>query len=907
MPRTATKPKAKTKPKAPPKTSKEPVGTDRFWPIDAVGTDGTVVLEDGRMLTIVAVEPPNVDVMDQGQLQACWDAFLAMNSLLESGATLQFLVEGDLLGVDEHMQHMREEIQAVHGFDPADYDGHRSRELTPTQFSAWGVYNMQRESVEVAANGSMTMRRRCYIAIPWDPNATASAEILSALPALLAGSAKRASAKASSVGNDGPRAVTDHRRDTLRIRTRLSAFLNTLERQEIRCRVLGGVEVLEYLQRRGQPTSTTRGRVLQSPSPEMLADFNRPIDREQAVRTATNIRSLLGSAPINFKASEQYGIVDQDIVSTSFLSGTPSSLHQFWLRQIIQMREPFTLSVFMTGLDRAQEQQRITRRWKQAARENERNASKGNPDPETVAQEVELGAHAQQMAMDPMAGPVLTATYLMVRSPGPKPDANAVDQAKYEAASHVQRATQGGTLNPGVRIQEILWRSTLPLGTDYAKRTVTMEADCAADTVPLVGTGCGSPTGLPFLVSATGEIEYLAPYDRRHPAHIMVVAGTTGTGKTHLANRFLAALTAMGAQVSIIDRAGHYDNQLLLHHGARKLAIGSETGKWAINHWDVDDPADVPQSKVRFLTELHAVMLGKSAWTREEEALLAKAIRATYANALSLNEAPRESHLVEILALGAAHEREHGRIRSALVLEAFHADLQEFVMGGLYGHLWDRETNIPDDAPLLIFDTADATESMLIPLMFATMDWIRQRARRHHQRHKHDPGTYAGRSVVWLDEGWSWGREPALARYIQELARQSRHLGLLFGVMSQDTEDFEGEASAVLRNASIRILLRQDQGMIDYLSATLRLSPEVVDRLAGLRSLKGRFSEALVMNGSRGAGRVQFKVGALEYWAYTSDPNHDVPLREQALEACGGNIWKALATLKASHGIPTDD
>lgn len=903
MLRTESKPKSKPAKK---RDRSAPAGTDQFWPIDAVGTDGLIVLEDGRLLTLVAVEPPNVDVMDHRELEACFNAFVALNALLEAGQTLQFLVEGDLLGIDEHMRHMREEIKAVHKFDPATVDAHQSRELTPEQFSAWGVFNMQRESVEYAARGSMTMRRRCYIAVPWDPEAKPTADILSALPPLLAGSAKRASAKASSGSPEGPHAVSDHQRNALRARTRLAAMTSVLERQEIRCRPLDGVEVLEYLQRRGQPTSTTRGRVLQSPSPEMLSDFGRPIDREQAVRTARQLRALLGSAPLNFRESQQYGIVDQDIVSTSFLAGTPSSLHQFWLREVITMREPFTLSVFMTGLDRRQEQQKITRRWRQTSRENERNASKGNPDPESVAQELELGAHAQQMAMDPMAGPIQTATYLMIRSPGPKPDANAVDQARYETTKHVQRVTQGGTLNPGIRMQEILWRSTLPLGTDHAKRTVTMEADCAADTVPLVGTGCGSPVGLPFLVSATGEIEYLAPYDRRHAAHIMVVAGTTGTGKTHLANRFLASLAAMGAQVSIIDRAGHYDTQLALHAGAKKLAIGSETSPNAINHWDVDDIADVPTTKIRFLVALHGVMLGKS-WTKEEESLLAKAIRATYAFAASSGIVPRESHLVSVLAAAADAEANAGNERNATVLAAFHGDLQEFVEGGLYGHLWDRETNIPDGAPLLIFDTADASETMLIPLMFATMDWIRQRARRHHQAHKNDPGTYAGRSVVWLDEGWSWSREPELARYIQELARQSRHLGLLFGVMSQDAEDFEGEAAAVLRNASIRILLRQDEGMIDYLSATLRLSGEVVKRLSGLRSLKGRFSEALVMNGYRGAGRVQFRVGPTEYWAYTSDPNHDTPLRDKALEVAKGNIWRALAALATTHGIPTDD
>lgn len=885
-------------------TVPKPAGTDRFWPIKAVGSDGTIVLDDGRMLLLVAVEPPNVDVMDEDQVAACFNSFMAMNKLLKSEEAIQFLVEGELVGIDEHMEHMRSQIEAVHGFDPMATDVRRSKELTETQFSSWGVFSLLRESVQVAAAGELTMQRRCYIAVPWDPAKSNNNEILSALPGFLNAASKR-NARTSARTNAEPRTVAEHRRYSRRARTRLGAFTGTLERQEIHCRVLGGVEALEYFQRRGQPTSTTHGRVVHTPTADMLSDFGRPIDREQAERTAKQLRALLGSAPLNFRRSEHHGYVDQDVVQTTFLDGTPSSLSMFWLRSVIEMRQPFTLSLFLTGLDRLQEQQRLNRRWRQSARENERNAIKGNPDPDSTAQEVEQAELAQRMAMDPMAGTLRTSLYLMVRSPGPDPDVHAVDQEVYEARAHVSRVTQGGTLNAGVRMQEILWQSTLPLGTDYAKRTITMETELAADTVPLIGTGCGSPTGLPLLVSGTGEIEYLAPFDRRHQAHITVVAGTSGTGKTVFANRFIAAMVAMGAQASIIDRAGHYDVLLRLIHGAKKVSIGGDETPWAINHWDVEDVNNVPQAKIRFLVDLHGVMLELD-FTREEEALLAKAIRKTYLYCSLNDETPREHHLVSLLGAAAKSEAQNGSTRAAATLETLHGHLQEFIGDGLYGHLWDRETNIPDDAPLLIFDTSSATKAMLIPLMFATMDWIRERARAFSRRFEHHPGIYAGRSVVWLDEGWSWAREPALADYIQTLARQSRHLGLLFGVMSQDAEDFEGDAAAVLRNASIRILLRQDEAMLEYLSASLRLSPEQVTKLGDLRSLKGQFSEALVMNGYRGVGRVTMRMGPGEYWAYTSDPNHDVPLRNRALEESDGNIWTALGTLTKTYGIPTE-
>src|SRR5687767_2086485 len=145
------------------------------------------------------------------------------------------------------------------------------------------------------------------------------------------------------------------------------------------------------------------------------------------------------------------------------------------------------------------------------------------------------------------------------------------------------------------------------------------------------------------------------------------------------------------------------------------------------------------------------------------------------------------------------------------------------------------------------------------------------------------------------------------AQHIQHWARQSRHYGACFVVMSQDAKDFEGTADAVLRNASIKLLLQQDPAMLDYLVDTLNLSPEIVRRLKDLRSVKGLYSEGLIVNGARGSGRVRLITGAHEYWAFTSEPHYDRPRRERAIGARDGNVWGAISDLAASEGIPATD
>jgi type IV secretory pathway VirB4 component len=433
----------------------------------------------------------------------------------------------------------------------------------------------------------------------------------------------------------------------------------------------------------------------------------------------------------------------------------------------------------------------------------------------------------------------------------------------------------------------------------------------AADTTALIGSSCGSPFGLPLLVSPAGEIEHLWPFDRAHRNHSIVVTGTSGTGKTVLGNRLVAHLVALGARGYVFDRAGHYEVLGELIPGARRLAIGSEDSRFVINHWDTAEPWNPPKQKVRFLIELHRVMLGIEL-SRMQEALLAHCVRATYLHCAGNGLVPRERELVRFVRAYADHERERrgGDDLTVRTLEGLAGELQEFVGDGVYAHLWDRETNIPDDAPLLIFDSSGAQERMLIPLMFATMEWVRERVRRHRAEATANPIEDAqvhGLSVVLLDEGWAWSQVEELARHIQHWARQSRHYGCCFAVMSQDSEDFEGTAQAVLRNAAIKVFFQQDPAMLDYLARTLSPPAEVIGRLKDLRTVKGRYSEVLVLNGDRGLGRRRIVMGPHEYWAFTSEPNSDRPKRDGAIAERDGNVWAAIADLSAKEGLPDAD
>ena len=50
--------------------------------------------------------------------------------------------------------------------------------------------------------------------------------------------------------------------------------------------------------------------------------------------------------------------------------------------------------------------------------------------------------------------------------------------------------------------------------------------------LPLIGTRCGSPTGVPFAFADPGRtVELINPYDEEHPNHTIVIAAAAGVGR----------------------------------------------------------------------------------------------------------------------------------------------------------------------------------------------------------------------------------------------------------------------------------------------------------------------------------------------------------------------------------------
>jgi hypothetical protein len=201
---------------------------------------------------------------------------------------------------------------------------------------------------------------------------------------------------------------------------------------------------------------------------------------------------------------------------------------------------------------------------------------------------------------------------------------------------------------------------------------------------------------------------------------------------------------------------------------------------------------------------------------------------------------------------------------------------------------------------------------VLKPVIFSIVEYVTRAVEEHGLAGRRmaagpHPPLFTGKSILLIDEAWAFVGNPQTGMYANDLARRARHLGLFLIVMSQHLSDFDTEHGlALLRNASMQMLLSQPTEELPFLQEALRLSAEEAALLGRLRTVKGVYSQIYWINGPRGRGQVALRVGPTEYWFCTSDPIQDAPLRDRAIADHAGDVWagiRALADGAVADGV----
>ncbi len=828
--------------------------------VAGIERDGLLVTDDGSLVRYLQVSPVNPLVLEPAEAERVAAAFAQVTARLADGQSLQLYAQAVPLELEELLA-----VQAHRCARAAALAADSGAAELAGAVSGLGVAHER--TLRHGAESTRPLRLSYLVVCPWRP----------------------ARSQAKRLG--AARFAQESLRHTDGIRAELEAA-------GVDARLVPGAELLDLLAARFDPDRYERGAL---PASFMTPEVIQPTAKDTA---AEGLASTICTSDVRLDQPEHLRLGSR-LERSMYVSLAPEQTWLGWLLHAMQAPRPFTVSVHVTATERYRERIAQRRRYKRLYGVNRGVETRGRPlDPDARIQEQEAAELNDQLAASAGAGIYRLSVYVSLSEPDGDPAAlrDACETTGRELAMSCDARVQHGRF-----AQAALWRSTLPLGLDVAEKRRRYVSTNVGDTFPLVGSSCGSPDGIPLGFSLPGRsLEHLDPFDPAHPNHLLLINGMSGAGKTMAAILLLSRALSQGATGFIIDRAGHFEFLASLVPGAVTVSLGA--GMDAINCWQVGDPAQVTAEKVDYLLALHALLLGEHHQGRDsygltdlETNLLGVAIGAVYARCAVSGEEPRELLLKEELEHRYQGERDGGSVGIAEALRNLSMRLSNYVGEGPYSYLTDRESTIGSGSPLVVFDTRSIPDAKAAAALFVICEHVKSRIEQTRARHLagRDTGhVWSGRSFLVVDEAWKLIERPATGRWFNEFCRRSRHYALWLVAISQQLSDFENEhGKALLANAAIRLFLRQETRELAYVKNSLKLSGEAIDAIGSLKTVRGCYSTAYLMNGSRGEGTLQIPVGPWEYWLASSDPARDEPLRRRALRETGGDPWQALKLL----------
>ena len=849
--------------------------------VAAIEPDGLIVREDGTYVRALEVQTVNPLVLDQAEAERVSQAFAQVVARLPDRQSLQLYVQGTPLALDDVLAEETRCCEQAAGSAEDIGESERAQAIRRLGIA-------QEQSIRTHALTVAPLEVRYVVLCPWQPT-------VRALPV------PRARRRASRV-----KAQAHERagRESLR---HCEGVRSDLEAMGIPGRLLTGAEALDLLHQRFDPANAMSGGLPASfMAPHAIAPLVPGEDARQAAGRAQALAEAICTAPVGLSERSHLAL-GECLEEVFYVSLAPEQTWLGWLLHMMQAPRPFVLSVHVQATERYRERMAQKRRYKRIHGVNRGVEQRGRPlDPDARVQEEEAAELNDELATSAGAGIYRVSVYCSLQEPGPDPDPQELKEQCQATAREVTMACDA-RVQHGLFAQVRLWQSTLPLGRDVARRRRKYVSRNVGDTFPLCGTSCGSPAGIPLGYALPGRtLERLDPFDPLHPNHLLLINGMSGAGKTMAAIILLVRALAQGASGFIIDRAGHFDFLCSLIPGGASLQVGA--GAHAINSWDVEDPAHVGAEKIDYLLALHALLLGEHHAGRDsygltdlEANLLGLAIAEVYARCALTSEEPRELLLQEELERRYHQERGEGSVGIAESLRNLSMRLNNYIGDGPYAYLTDRPTTIPKDAPLVVFDTRSIPDAKAAAALFVICEHVKSRIERTRQRHlagESPRHAWAGKSFLVIDEAWKLIERPSTGRWFNEFCRRSRHYALWLIAISQQLSDFDNEhGRALLANAAMRLFLRQEARELAYVKGTLNLTGEAIDAISTLKTVRGQFSTAYLMNGSRGQGTLQIGVASMEYWIASSDPARDEHIRQRALRETQKKGWPAMRLL----------
>ncbi|MBF2735046.1 MAG: type IV secretion system protein TraC [Betaproteobacteria bacterium AqS2] len=346
----------------------------------------------------------------------------------------------------------------------------------------------------------------------------------------------------------------------------------------------------------------------------------------------------------------------------------------------------------------------------------------------------------------------------------------------------------------------------------------------ASHGMPVIAEWKGTPSPALLLVGRRGQLMQLDIFDSKGN-HNLVVAGSSGSGKSVLLNEIAASALGLGAKVWIFDVGRSY-----LHaseqFGGQALHFGRGT-RASLNPFTA--VADIDED-MRLLKPLFAQMIAPQGGLGDlQRARLELALKGAWA-AKGRDAAVRDVH-AELVRAGESDPR----VADMAAMLAPYAS-------GVHARWFNRPASLDLAADMIVFELEDLSSDpelqrvvMLQLLYFVTQEMYADRERR---------------KLVVIDEAYELMRGENVAEFIEQGYRRARKYNGAFLAATQSVSDFylNPAGRSAIANSDWLMLLRQKEEELRQLldHGQLALSAAERELVGSLATKPGSYAEVFV-------------------------------------------------------------
>lgn len=583
------------------------------------------------------------------------------------------------------------------------------------------------------------------------------------------------------------------------------------------------------------------------------------------------------------KVTDNYLWLDGKYVGCQYMQSVPHETWMGWLVELLTLSVEYTVSMFIHCCDQDSVRKKLKNQYTMgivASTQLSTPDLEGLESVKTAQSAIQEFLRSSNKAFD-MSFYIKTHADTVERLNGHMDEIRRVFKNK------------GAIMDRAQMLQLDTWQATLPVGVDKLAICHRVMSPIVGSFWPFFTASCGTPEGVPFgFAIASREPVLLNPFYRGagKDANNMFVVGTTGAGKSFAVSMMILRLLPLGVRFVLIDKtvdkfgAYRFITELLGPEFCAYIDLGPSSG-YVLNPFDIgpDDgkPGEPNADKISTLLALLDLMLtpeGREELNVEEKSLLDGLIRVAYMDSAFRGTVPTMSDLARVTAQAAQDEVDPMQRDR---LQQFARGLSLFTRSGAFGGLVDGLTNIDTEKLFIVFDTREVNDPRLERMAsFILAEFIRRKAAEAKKR--------GMRFAAVIDEAATLMRFKAGARLLDDLSRRARHYGMMLVTITQQLADFFRQAEladSVVKNAHMKILLRQDPSDLKRLKETLRLTDaetQAIDNF-GQDQEKRRDSQCLLIVGGI-HGTIRLVPSPMDYWICTSEPINDIPKRRAMIE-----------------------